>query len=197
MRILPGYLDSASQKDLLMEIQEVIKVAPCFHPVMPRTGKPFSVLMTNCGELGWITDKAGGYRYQKTHPVTGRPWPAIPGVLSDIWQRVANHPAKAEACLINLYRDGARMGLHQDRDEADFTVPVVSISLGDRGLFRIGGTNRRDPTRSVWLSSGDVIVLEGDTRLAFHGIDRTIPNSSPLVPGGGRINLTMRRVSSI
>ncbi len=195
MRIIPGYLSTADQAEILSAIAGVIADAPCFQPTMPRTGKPFSVKMANCGPLGWVSDRAGGYRYQKSHPDTGRDWPPIPGPVLDLWRQVADYPADPQACLVNVYKDGARMGLHQDRDEEEFSAPVVSISLGDRALFRIGGKQRRDPTRSLWLSSGDVIVLEGPSRLAFHGIDRTVPGSSTLVPGGGRINLTLRRVT--
>ena len=100
-----------------------------------------------------------------------------------------------ECCLVNFYSDGARMGLHQDKDEGDFEMPVVSVSLGDDALFRIGGRDRRDPTESVWLSSGDVLVLKRDSRLAYHGIDRVKPGSSTLLSNGGRINLTLRVVT--
>lgn len=193
-RYLPGLLDAGAQVALVAELREAIAEAPFFRPRMPRTGKPFSVEMTNCGPLGWVSDEAG-YRYQPLHPVTGRPWPAIPAPLMDLWKNVAGWPAPPEACLVNLYRAGARMGLHQDRDEADLGAPVLSLSLGDSAVFRIGGTARGGPTRSVTLASGDVIVLEGASRLAFHGIDRVLAGSSRLIPGGGRINLTLRRVT--
>ena len=166
---------------------------------MPRTGKPFSVGMTNLGPLGWVSDQAGGYRYQPIHPVTGRAWPAIPDMVEDVWRRVAGYPHPPEACLVNRYAPGARMGLHQDADEKDFAAPVVSISLGDTCLFRVGGTTRGGPTRSLKLASGDVVVLGGAARLAFHGVDRIYPGTSTLLadwfPEGGRINLTLRRVS--
>jgi alkylated DNA repair protein (DNA oxidative demethylase) len=151
-----------------------------------------SVEMTNLGPLGWITDGAG-YRYEAFHPVTGSPWPPIPAALLDLWRAVVTDAAAPDACLVNLYRPGARMGLHQDRDEEDFSVPVVSVSLGDTAIFRLGGANRRDPTISMRLASGDVCVLGGDARLAFHGVDRIIAGSSRLIPGGGRLNLTLRR----
>jgi alkylated DNA repair protein (DNA oxidative demethylase) len=166
---------------------------------MPRTGRPFSVAMTNLGPLGWVSDRAGGYRYQPTHPQTGEAWPPIPDVVLDVWRRVAEYPHDPEACLVNYYAPTARMGLHRDRDEEDFSAPVVSISLGDDCRFRVGGTARGDPTRSLKLSSGDVVVLAGDTRLAFHGVDRIHPGTSTLLdewfPAGGRINLTLRRVT--
>ncbi|SHO62749.1 alkylated DNA repair protein (DNA oxidative demethylase) [Pseudoxanthobacter soli DSM 19599] len=193
-RYLPGLLDASAQAALVAELQAAIAEAPFFRPRMPRTGKPFSVEMTNCGPLGWVSDETG-YRYQPCHPVTGRPWPAIPAPLMDLWKNVAGWPAPPQACLVNLYRAGARMGLHQDRDEADLGAPVLSLSLGDSAVFRIGGTTRGGPTRSVTLASGDAVVLEGASRLAFHGIDRVLAGSSRLIPGGGRINLTLRRVT--
>ena len=192
----PGFLDRAAQEDLAESIAAILRAAPAFVPTMPRTGKPFSVRMSNCGPLGWVSDVAG-YRYQPAHPVTGTPWPAMPPALLDAWQALARFPAPPEACLVNLYDAGARMGLHQDRDEAEFDAPVLSLSLGDTALFRIGGTTRTAPTRSFKLASGDALVLGGPARLAFHGIDRVIGGSSTLLPGGGRINLTVRRVTPV
>jgi alkylated DNA repair protein (DNA oxidative demethylase) len=193
-RILPGYLDRDAQARVRDALQDVFECAPLYTPRMPKTGRPMSVRMTNCGPLGWITDERG-YRYQAQHPQTGRPWPPIPAVLLDAWQELADYDPGPEACLINVYGPDARMGLHQDRDEADFDAPVVSLSLGDTCVFRIGGTTRSDPTRSIRLASGDAVVLGGDARLAFHGVDRIIPGTSTLLPEGGRINLTMRRVT--
>lgn len=194
-RLLPGFLDAARQTDLIAQVQAVLEAAPLYHATMPKTGQKMSVAMSNAGALGWYSDKDGGYRYIAQHPETGRPWPAIPQVALDVWRSVVPEAPAPQACLINLYRDTAKMGLHQDRDEADFSVPVVSISLGDEALFRLGGTARKAPTRSFRLASGDVLVLGGEARLAFHGIDRVIGGSSRLVPGGGRINLTLRRVT--
>ncbi len=195
------YLDRRAQERLACEILDVIAAAPLFVPTMPRSGKPFSVRMTNCGELGWVSDKARGYRYQPTHPQTGAPWPAMPEMLRELWDEVAGCAAAPEACLVNYYGAGARMGLHRDQDEEDFSVPLVSVSLGDTALFRIGGLKRKDPTRSFELKSGDVLVLGGDARLAYHGVDRIKPGSSGLLagafPGGGRINLTLRRVTRV
>lgn len=162
---------------------------------MPRTGKPFTVRMTNFGPLGWVSDKDGGYRYQPAHPVTGRPWPAIPETLLRAWEEIGGYARPPEACLLNWYAPGARMGLHQDRDEDDLEAPVVSLSLGDTALFRIGGVKRSDPTRSFRLASGDAMALAGAARLAFHGVDRILSGTSSLLPQGGRINLTLRRVS--
>lgn len=194
LRIVPGYLDRAAQEALLAAVREVIRQAPIYTPRMPRSGQPLSVRMTNCGALGWITD-AAGYRYQGTHPQTGEPWPPIPELLLAAWRDLSGYPHDPQACLVNVYDASARMGQHQDRDEDDFSAPVVSLSLGDSCLFRIGGSKRGDPTRSFRLASGDALVLGDDARLAFHGVDRIIAGSSTLLPEGGRINLTLRRVT--
>ncbi len=193
LHVRPGYLTRAQQSDLLSAIREVIRRAPLYVPRMPRTGRPFSVRMTNCGALGWVSDERG-YCYQPTHPLTGEPWPAMPARLLEVWQDLSACQRSPEACLVNLYGPSARMSLHQDRDEADFTAPVVSLSLGDTCIFRVGGLQRGEPTRSFRLSSGDAVVLGGDMRLAFHGVDRIIPGTSTLLTEGGRINLTLRRV---
>jgi DNA oxidative demethylase len=191
-----GCLDPAAQARLLEVIREIVADAPLFVPRMPRTGKPFSVRMTNCGALGWLADKQGGYRYEPLHPETGKPWPPIPQMLLDIWADVGGG-AQPEACLINYYAERAKMGLHQDRDEEDFLAPIVSVSLGDTGVFRVGGKTRKAPTQRYDLASGDVLVMSGEARLAYHGIDRIIAGSSGLLPEGGRINITMRRVHAL
>ncbi len=190
-RLFPTALGPEAQAALLAEVLARVERAPFYRPVTPG-GKPMSVEMTNFGRLGWVTD-AQGYRYQPTHPDTGDPWPDIPQALLDLWAEMTEASAPPDACLVNLYREGARMGLHQDKDEADFNFPVLSVSLGDTAVFRLGGASRRDPTASVRLASGDVCVLAGPARLAHHGIDRVLSGSSRLVPGGGRINLTLRR----
>jgi alkylated DNA repair protein (DNA oxidative demethylase) len=150
--------------------------------------------MTNLGPLGWISDRSG-YRYQPTHPVTGQPWPPLSAAILDIWRQVSDCGRDPEACLVNLYGGEARMGLHQDRDEEDFDAPVVSISLGDTAVFRFGGATRGGKTQTVKLASGDVVVMGGPARLCFHGIDRILLGTSTLIEGGGRINLTLRRVT--
>lgn len=200
VRFLPGALDRESQLALLENIEEIIGQAPFFHPAMPRTGKPFSVRMTNCGPLGWVSDKSGGYRYQSHHPVTGKPWPPIPDLLTRLWRDVSGYPALPEACLINYYDAAAKMGSHQDRDEQDFDAPVLSVSLGDTAIFHVGGTSRSGPKARIRLESGDVLLLAGESRLAFHGIDKVLAGSStllrpPYFTAGGRINLTLRRVT--
>jgi DNA oxidative demethylase len=190
----PGYLDRDAQAALLAALDEVFAAAPLFTPRMPKSGRPFTVRMSNCGPLGWISDESG-YRYESTHPVTGRPWPPMPERLIAMWHDLADYPHAPEACLINFYGPPAKMGLHQDRDEEDFAAPVVSLSLGDSCLFRVGGIKRNDPTRSFRLDSGDAFVFGGGARLVFHGVDRVYPDTSTLLAGGGRINLTMRRVT--
>ena len=189
-RFWPGALSASEQADLLARVLAAAEDAPFYRPVTPG-GRPFSVEMTGMGPLGWVSDRAG-YRYQPTHPVTGAPWPAIPERLTDLWRDLTGWPEPPDACLVNRYRDGARMGLHQDLDEVDQGAPVLSVSLGDTAVFRIGAADG-GPTRTVRLASGDVCALTGPARLARHGIDRVIAGSSTLTPGGGRINLTLRR----
>jgi alkylated DNA repair protein (DNA oxidative demethylase) len=194
IRLWSGGLDVAEQISLLDEIMARVGKAPFYRPRMPKSGKEFSVEETNLGSLGWVSD-IDGYRYQEHHPVTRETWPDIPETLLRIWDETTERSARPECCLVNLYRDGAKMGLHQDRDERALDAPVLSISLGDDALFRIGGPTRKGPTKSIKLASGDVLVFGGLARLAFHGIDRIVDGSSRLVAGGGRINLTLRRVA--
>jgi DNA oxidative demethylase len=194
-RHLPGALSAAEQVALLADIEACLQIAPRFTPTMPRTGKPFSVAMSNAGPLGWVSDRSLGYRYQGTHPETGCPWPAIPAALLSLWTTHANYPAPPEACLINFYVAGAKMGSHVDRDEQDRNAPVLSVSLGDDAVFHVGGAERGGRKDRVTLKSGDVLLLEGPSRFAYHGIDRVLPGTSSLIPGGGRINLTLRRVT--
>jgi alkylated DNA repair protein (DNA oxidative demethylase) len=195
VRHYPEHFDLEAQQALLEDVRHVVRQAPLYVPTMPRTGKPMSVRMTNCGTLGWVTDRQRGYRYQATHPETAAPWPKIPSMLLDLWREVSAYPHPPEACLVNFYSADARMGLHQDRDEEDFSAPVVSVSLGDDCLFRIGGVRRADATTSLRLRSGDVIVLGGQSRLAYHGVDRIYAGTSMLLKNEGRINLTLRRVT--
>ncbi len=192
----PDFFDRAAQERLVAGIRDAVRAAPLFTPRMPRTGKEFSVRMTNCGELGWVSDTKRGYRYQPDHPVSGAPWPPIPDLALRAWREAGGYRLAPEACLVNFYDAGARMGLHQDRDEAALDAPVVSISLGDSCVFRFGGRERSGKTKSVRLHSGDVVVIGGASRLAFHGVDRIMAGTSTLLPQGGRINLTLRRVSA-
>lgn len=191
----PGLLDRVQQEHLLVELRHAIAAAPLYVPAMPRTGKLLSVQMTNCGPLGWLTDKNDGYRYQALHPQTARPWPAIPQILLELWQQRAGHPDPPEACLVNYYTGTARLGSHRDSDEADKTAPVLSVSLGDDAVFHVGGLRRTDPKSRLTLRSGDVVLLGGPARHAYHGIDRVLAGTSDLLAEGGRINLTLRRVT--
>jgi DNA oxidative demethylase len=192
-RLLPGHLDAQQQRALADEVLSLAGLAPAYRPVTPA-GKPMSVSMTNLGPLGWVTD-AHGYRYQATHPITGAPWPPIPAALTALWAELCDGAVPPDCCLVNLYDATARMGLHRDNDEADFRFPVLSVSLGDTALFRLGGLARSDPTGQMRLASGDVCVLGGPARRAYHGVDRILAGSSRLLPGGGRLNLTLRRAA--
>ncbi|MFP3945225.1 MAG: alpha-ketoglutarate-dependent dioxygenase AlkB [Alphaproteobacteria bacterium] len=191
-RVLPDFLTPGRQRALLADLRGVVAEAPFYTPEMPGTAQPFSVRMSNCGLLGWVSDRAG-YRYQPRHPVTDRAWPPMPESLLSVWHEVTDAPPP-ESALINLYRGKARMGLHRDDTEEALDVPVVSISLGDTAVFRMGGERRRGKTRSVRLSSGAVVVMGGAARLCYHGVDRIIPATSGLLEGGGRLNVTLRRV---
>ncbi|SEK64239.1 alkylated DNA repair protein (DNA oxidative demethylase) [Roseovarius nanhaiticus] len=190
-RILPGYLDKGVQEALVSDLRDVVGAAPLFSPMTPM-GRKMSVRMTSAGRYGWISDTKG-YRYSETHP-NGQAWPAIPPTVLNVWRALVSDARAPDCCLINYYGEGARMGLHQDRDEADFTWPVLSISLGDEGLLRIGNLARGGSTVSHWLRSGDVVVMGGDARLVHHGVDKIRFGSSSLLNGGGRINLTCRVV---
>ncbi|MCF2871428.1 alpha-ketoglutarate-dependent dioxygenase AlkB [Octadecabacter sp. G9-8] len=192
VQVFHGLLERDVQTMILDDIRGIVAKAPLFSPMTPY-GKPMSVQMTSAGEFGWTSDKTG-YRYARQHP-NGTAWPTIPASVLQIWDQVSGSLRAPECCLVNLYRDSAKMGLHQDRDEAHFSEPVVSVSLGDDALFRIGNTTRGGPTESIWLKSGDVVVMGGDARLVYHGVDKTRAGSSTLLTGGGRINLTLRVVT--
>jgi len=194
MRLLPGSLNRDQQRALLGALRAVLAQAPLFSPIMPRSGSPYSVRMSNCGPLGWLSDRSG-YRYTQVHPVTGQPWPPIPATVLALWHEATGVAYAPEACLINYYGADARLGLHRDQDEAAREAPILSISLGDSALFRLGGPDRKSPTRSLRLASGDLIVLDGPSRHWFHGVDRILPGTSTLLPEGGRFNLTLRRVT--
>ena len=191
----PLRFDAHEQAALLDDVLAGIERAPFFDPTMPRTGQKFSVRMTNFGPLGWVSDSKKGYRYEPVHPVTVQSWPLIPERLLRLWDETTGYEAPPEACLVNFYNSNARMGLHRDQDEAAIDAPVLSVSLGDSAYFRFGATSGKTGTSRVKLNSGDVLMFGGPARLMYHGIDRILPGTSTLVPGGGRINLTLRRVT--
>lgn len=195
----PLYFSPEEQAGLIDAVRQGIAVAPFFQPTMPRTGAPLSVVMSNFGSLGWVTDKEKGYRYEPYHPKTGKAWPELPEILGALWDKVTNFPARPEATLINWYKENkaSKMGMHVDNDENELRAPVVSVSLGDPAMFRIGGPKRGGPTQGIKLFSGDVVVLAGEARLCHHGVSKVYYGESALVPKGGRINLTMRRVNGI
>lgn len=190
----PGAVDPAAQDALVEAVMAAALEAPFYEPMTPW-GKPMSVRQTSFGPLGWVTDR-DGYRYSDRHPLTGRPWAPMPNLLIDLWRRYADPDHPADSCLVNWYQGDAKMGMHQDSDEADLKAPVLGVSLGDTAVFRMGGATRKDPTTTLRLSSGDINLLTGKARRAYHGVDRILAGSSRLVPGGGRINLTMRRARS-
>ena len=187
--VWPGWLDREAQEALVADLRSVAADAPLRHYTTPG-GHSMSVSMTSAGDVGWMTDKEG-YRYSDRH-MDGGVWPEIPKSVLAVWRSASGVDRDPDSCLVNFYGEGAKMGLHQDKDENDLEWPVVSISLGDDGLFRVGGLSRRDSTKSRWLLSGDVAVLSGESRLAYHGIDRIKFRSSDLLPNGGRINVTLR-----
>ena len=195
-KYFPEFLNRNEQKDLLEELRVKIQTNPLFLPTMPGTGKPFSVKMTSFGPLGWVSDNKTGYRYQALHPITGKPWLPIPDKLLSLWNDLANYPAPPECCLLNYYHnEKSKMGLHRDQDEEEMQAPVFSLSLGDTAIFRLGGLTRKGPTDFTKLSSGDIVILTGEARHAYHGVDRILHGSSQLLKNGGRINLTIRRVT--
>lgn len=187
----PGALDLGAQAALIGEVLAGVEDAPFYEPMTPW-GKPMSVLQTSFGPWGWLTDRSG-YRYADRHPVTGRPWAPMPEQLFGLWARYADPDQPPDSCLVNLYRGDSKMGLHVDSDEEDLNAPVLGISLGDTAIFRLGGPRRTDPSRTLRLSSGDINLLTGPARSAHHGVDRILAGSSRLIPGGGRLNLTLRR----
>jgi len=191
--LLHGFAD-AEAATLIAAIRRIEADAPLRRMVTPG-GFTMSVAMTNCGSAGWITDRRG-YRYDACDPMTGRAWPAMPACFADLAARAAaaaGFPDFApDACLINRYEPGARLTLHQDRNERDFTAPIVSVSLGLPAIFLFGGNKRSDRPRRLRLQHGDVVVWGGPARLVFHGVDVLADGEHPLT-GRCRFNLTLRR----
>ncbi len=195
--LLKSRLTKVVQQEVLVAARTVVKQAPLFRPMMP-TGQSFNYSMTNCGDLGWVADRHG-YRYQELHPETFRAFPAMPQVIQDLAITLAkttgNDNFHPQSCLINLYSKGEKLGLHQDNTEENLTAPIISISLGDSGIFVLGGKHRNDETRQYIVQSGDVIVMGGESRNFFHAFKGTVPNTSNLLKNGGRLNLTIRQVN--
>ena len=182
------------EHDLVAALQAITAQAPFRHMFTPG-GHQMSVAMTNCGNAGWVTDR-NGYRYDGVDPVSGQPWPAMPQVFLDLAERAAAEAGFAkfspDACLINRYEPGARMSLHQDRDEQDFAAPIVSVSLGIPAIFLFGGLKRADKPRRFRLAHGDIVVWGGPSRLFFHGVAPLADGEHALI-GRRRINLTFRK----
>jgi alkylated DNA repair protein (DNA oxidative demethylase) len=190
--LLHGFAAGAAPT-LLQAIEDVVAAAPLRHMITPG-GYRMSVAMTNCGAAGWVTDRSG-YRYDARDPLTGKPWPAMPGIFSDLARRAASAGGfgnfEPDACLINRYDPGARLTLHQDKNERDYTAPIVSVSLGLPAVFLFGGLRRKDRPQRMRLESGDVAVWGGPTRLAYHGVAPLADGDDPLT-GHCRYNLTFR-----
>lgn len=196
--LIKSRLNKAAQQEILAAARLVVKQAPLFRPAMPRSGQQFNYSMTNCGELGWVAD-INGYRYQKNHPVTQEPFPIMPNAIKELAIALASETGDAnfypESCLLNFYSKGAKLGLHQDNTEKNLLAPIISISLGDTGIFTLGGEQRRDKTKDYIIQSGDCIVMGGESRNYFHGFKGIVPNTSSLLKSGGRLNLTIRQVN--
>ena len=191
--VLRGFASDAPQR-LMDELARIVEAAPFRHMVTPG-GYRMSVAMTNCGQAGWVSD-AKGYRYDGRDPATGLAWPGMPPAFSQLAADAAREAGyadfEADACLINRYEPGARLTLHQDRNERDYTAPIVSVSLGLPAVFLFGGARRKDRPRRMRLGSGDVVVWGGAARLAYHGIAALADGEHPLT-GRCRINLTFRK----
>ncbi|MEM9044170.1 MAG: alpha-ketoglutarate-dependent dioxygenase AlkB [Pseudomonadota bacterium] len=191
--IYRNLLSQEKQIEMVDACREIIRQAPLVRP-MTAWGKPMTVRMTSAGRAGWVIHR-GKYQYRAHHPETDLPWPQIPPAILEPWRRLDLWPGDPACCLLNWYDAEARMGLHQDKDEGLFEAPVLSISLGDPARFRMGGIEKGSKTQSTILSSGDVVVMRGDARLAYHGIDRILADGLPNpITARGRINLTLRVV---
>ena len=179
---------------LQQAIAEVTRQSPFRHLVTPG-GHVMSVAMSNCGAVGWVSDRSG-YRYDALDPLSGQPWPAMPAILRGLAVRAAAQagfaPFEPDACLVNRYEPGARLSLHQDRDEQDFSAPIVSVSLGLPAVFLFGTPSRKDRPQRHRLQHGDVVVWGGPSRLAFHGV-APLAEGEHMLMGRQRINLTFRR----
>lgn len=192
LKLFTNYLDPNLQHKVIGLVMNIIKEAPLITPVM-QNGTKFNISITNCGDWGWISDK-DGYRYVDRHPVTKNKWPELPKLIKDLAYHSALEAGfpkfEPDSCLINHYKATGKLGLHKDKDELDFGQPIVSISLGDSAIFQYKVDNNLIDQK---LNSGDILVIGNEHRLVEHGIKKIIDRTSSLVPGGGRINLTLRR----
>jgi DNA oxidative demethylase len=192
--LLRGFVGD-SEVGLIATLRDIVTAAPFRHMVTPG-GHQMSVAMTNCGNAGWVTDRSG-YRYSPDDPETGKPWPAMPSILGELADRAAERAGFAgftpDVCLINRYVPGAKMSLHQDKDEFDFGAPIVSVSLGLPAIFMFGGPKRSDKPRRFLLEHGDIAVWGGPSRLFFHGVAPLADGDHPVV-GPQRLNLTFRKI---
>lgn len=186
----PNYVGNNVINSILKRIDDIQDKTPFFKPVMPNSNKEFSVKITNFGKYGWVSDKKNGYHYRQDHPISKQRWTPIPEEILDIWHALSKKDLEPDCCLVNHYNLKAKMGLHIDNDEKDFSYPVLSISIGASALFRIGGLKRSDKTKSLKLHHGDVLIMSGKSRLIYHGIDKIYPNSQ----FDYRINLTLRKI---
>ena len=197
---LRGFFGPAEQAALVAAIAEVEAQAPFFRPTMPN-GTAFRIEMTNAGEWGWVSDRQG-YRYDRRHPVTDRPWPAAPAIIRKATVRAAEvalgRPYDPQCWLINRYPAGTgRLGLHRDEDERDRSQPIVTLSLGADGVFLAGGLSRKDKVERLVVRSGDAVVMGAGARLAYHGVDKVLPTLESPVCGGFRLSITARRVDVV
>lgn len=195
--VFRAIIDTPTQKEILEKVREVIKLAPLVFPSM-RGGQRFRFRMTNCGEYGWISDEKG-YRYMSYNPRTGKAWPEMPEVIErlsmDAAKKVGFESFLPQSCLINFYATAEEtLGLHQDNTEKNKIAPIVSFSLGDSGIFTLGGLRREDKKQDIVLESGDILVMYAEGRLRYHAFKKILPGTSRLLSKGGRINLTVRQV---
>ena len=182
LEYFPYYLSDRQINQLLRDIEYAINIAPLFNPIIPKTGRKFSVKVSNMVKVGWVSDQIGGYRYEEHHPTTNKKWPEISTNTLAIWHELTNLKASPDRCLINYYNN-AKMGLHVDNDEKDFYYPVLSISIGNSTLFRFEGLERSDKTKLIKLNNGDILIMRDKSRLIYYGIDRVYQS-----------NLTLRKI---
>ncbi len=191
-----NFIDLKFQNQILEEIDKIINISP-LKRIKTKKGGNFSTQITNCGKLGWWSDHKG-YRYTNHDPITGLEWPKIPNLFIQVINKTLHHlklekAFMPDACLINYYSSSSKMGLHQDKDEKDMSQPIITISLGDKADFMIGGIKRSQKPDLLSLRSGDILVMSKDSRPCFHGIKKIHPGTSPIKKLAGRFSLTFRK----